>query len=308
MQQPQQGMQQPQQGMQPQQGYQQPQQGYSPSPQMQQPQQGMQQFPQQGMQPQQGYSPQVPQQQLGPVKVDKGSVTIKLKQAKDLKAADSNGKSDPYVQINHGGKKWKSKVIKKTLTPVWNENYSIEMKDIDQNTTILLELFDKDNIGKDDPLGQIAIPVCGVTSGVELTKWYKLEKTTKGEIEVGLLTNFTLAAKSTTPTTMPIQQPIYNPNQPMQQQPIYNPQQPMQQQPMYNPNQPMQQPMYNPQQPMQQQPMYNPQQPMMQNSPMMQHNPNQPMMQQQPMMTNSPHQPVMTNFPHHDPTTSRFGG
>ena len=33
-------------------------------------------------------------------------------------AADTNGKSDPYVKIYFQGKKWKSKIKEKTLEPV----------------------------------------------------------------------------------------------------------------------------------------------------------------------------------------------
>ena len=40
-----------------------------------------------------------------------------------LRAADLNGKSDPYVVIKVGGFEFKSQTIKKTLNPEWNETF-----------------------------------------------------------------------------------------------------------------------------------------------------------------------------------------
>ena len=57
---------------------------------------------------------------------DTGVLKILLKHAKGLRAADLNGKSDPYVIFKGDGKKAKSKVQPKTLDPEWNE--MIELK------------------------------------------------------------------------------------------------------------------------------------------------------------------------------------
>ena len=47
---------------------------------------------------------------------------IFIKKANDLIAQDSCGTSDPYVTVQCGNLKPKrSKTIKKTLNPVWNE-------------------------------------------------------------------------------------------------------------------------------------------------------------------------------------------
>lgn len=37
------------------------------------------------------------------------------------------GKSDPYIIINIGSSTFKSRVIKDTLNPTWNEMYEVEM-------------------------------------------------------------------------------------------------------------------------------------------------------------------------------------
>ena len=40
-----------------------------------------------------------------------------------LLAADSNGLADPYAKLRVGGVKKTSRVIKKTLEPVWEESF-----------------------------------------------------------------------------------------------------------------------------------------------------------------------------------------
>jgi len=49
------------------------------------------------------------------------SVSIRIIAARDLVAADRNGKSDPYVKCKVGKHKGKTSVIKKNLNPEWNE-------------------------------------------------------------------------------------------------------------------------------------------------------------------------------------------
>lgn len=58
-----------------------------------------------------------------------GPVTIEvtLFEARNLKAADWNGTSDPYVSVKYGNLKQRSKVIYKTLTPQWNQ--TLEFKE-----------------------------------------------------------------------------------------------------------------------------------------------------------------------------------
>lgn len=76
------------------------------------------------------------------------SLIINIKNATNLKAADSNGFSDPYtkVEVNYGTKKvsYKTKIIKKTLNPEWNETFVVPNftnEDL-SNTSIKFVIFD----------------------------------------------------------------------------------------------------------------------------------------------------------------------
>jgi Ca2+-dependent lipid-binding protein len=116
---------------------------------------------------------------------------INVLKAKNLMSADSGGTSDPYVRIHVGieianGKK--TKVIKKTLNPEWNEHFEIQIREKQRKDMITIEVFDKDVIGKDDSLGKISIALetlaLKYTPSEELlTKWHAFDA------EEGILNN-----------------------------------------------------------------------------------------------------------------------
>ena len=80
---------------------------------------------------------------------------VKVIEAEDVIAADRGGTSDPYAVVEFRGIQKKTKVIKKSLTPKWNETFQFE---IGKPAGILtIDLFDHDVslFGKHDFLGQV---------------------------------------------------------------------------------------------------------------------------------------------------------
>lgn len=58
-----------------------------------------------------------------------GTLRVKVLDAADLPSADRNGFSDPFCKFVLGDKEvFKTKVQKKTLHPVWNEEFVTEIK------------------------------------------------------------------------------------------------------------------------------------------------------------------------------------
>ncbi|KAI9778700.1 MAG: hypothetical protein M1839_007931 [Geoglossum umbratile] len=55
-----------------------------------------------------------------------GTLRVSIRDGQDLPAADRSGKSDPYCKFELNGKDvYKTKTIKKTLNPVWNEDFEV---------------------------------------------------------------------------------------------------------------------------------------------------------------------------------------
>ena len=94
----------------------------------------------------------------------RGVLVIKLHSANGLKAADWNGKSDPYVVLTFGRERVRSKTIPKTLNPVWEETIELGTHTLSTviNTPLQINIFDEDNgrrvrelwSNTDDPLGE----------------------------------------------------------------------------------------------------------------------------------------------------------
>ena len=73
-------------------------------------------------------------------------VEVHLRYAHGLRAADKNGMSDPYVVAMLGKVKRKSKVVKKTLEPVWDEVLTLDGVDEDvlRGSKLRLKCYDMD--------------------------------------------------------------------------------------------------------------------------------------------------------------------
>ncbi|GJN37587.1 hypothetical protein PR202_gb26560 [Eleusine coracana subsp. coracana] len=59
-------------------------------------------------------------------KIEAGWIELVVIEARDLVAADLRGTSDPYVRVQYGNKKKRTKVVYKTLTPQWNQTFEFQ--------------------------------------------------------------------------------------------------------------------------------------------------------------------------------------
>ena len=85
-----------------------------------------------------------------------GHLDLDIISANNLLSADSNGKSDPFIRAYINDEEdsfYKTKTIKKTLDPTWNEKTSLEITNR-VNTVITFRVADWDfGAGQDDKLG-----------------------------------------------------------------------------------------------------------------------------------------------------------
>ena len=113
---------------------------------------------------------------------------VRLHKGVGLKGADMNGKSDPYVIVSSGKQEKKSRIVKKTLDPVWNEEmeFTGTLQEF-LSHGLMLKVFDYDSplkLSKHDPLGDVNVTL-------DVLKWddtheYEEELPTQGSIQFGV--------------------------------------------------------------------------------------------------------------------------
>ncbi|XP_043815138.1 C2 and GRAM domain-containing protein At1g03370 isoform X3 [Manihot esculenta] len=119
---------------------------------------------------------------------------IRVMEARNLPATDSNGLSDTYVKVQLGKQKFKTKVVKKNLNPNWGEEFSLRVEDM--NEEVLISVLDEDKYFNDDFVGQLKVPVSLIFDADNKslgTAWYALQPKNKkskikdcGEILLGI--------------------------------------------------------------------------------------------------------------------------
>eukprot|EP00961_Rhodomonas_salina_P258636 3495138-Rhodomonas_salina.2 len=78
--------------------------------------------------------------------------------ARHLPKVDLVGKCDGYCLIKYGGKVQRTKTVKNSYSPDWEETFSFDAPaDGDAPGTLSVTLMDWDRLGKDDRVGEIVL-------------------------------------------------------------------------------------------------------------------------------------------------------
>ncbi|KAG8883133.1 hypothetical protein FRB98_003307 [Tulasnella sp. 332] len=128
-----------------------------------------------------------------------GTLRVDLLDGKELPAADRSGKSDPFVVFTlNEAKVYKSQPIKKTLTPVWNENFTVQVPSR-VAAAFSVEVFDWNQFEQAKSLGQGVIDLAALDpfSAKEVVVPLSLPSSgQKGTIRVRLVFQPEIIAKS----------------------------------------------------------------------------------------------------------------
>ncbi|XP_011057575.1 PREDICTED: multiple C2 and transmembrane domain-containing protein 1 isoform X6 [Acromyrmex echinatior] len=103
-------------------------------------------------------------------------VTIVLVEAKNLLPMDIDGLSDPYVKFRLGTEKYKSKVVNKTLNPIWLEQFDLHLyEDPYLGQELEVTVWDRDRSHQDDLMGKTMIDLATLERETTHRLWRELE-------------------------------------------------------------------------------------------------------------------------------------
>ncbi|KAI4873280.1 hypothetical protein NFI96_005800 [Prochilodus magdalenae] len=113
------------------------------------------------------------------------TLTVKILKGQDLPAKDFSGTSDPFVKIyllpdkKH---KLETKVKRKNLNPHWNETFLFEGFPYEKvvQRTLYLQVLDYDRFSRNDPIGEVSIPLNKIDLANMQTFWKELKPCSDG--------------------------------------------------------------------------------------------------------------------------------
>ena len=113
-----------------------------------------------------------------------GLLRLHLKRGVGLKAADKSGASDPYVVCSCGkAASKKSKVLKKTLNPVWDETLTLAQQSLGDVLAagLTLKVMNHDMLSSDNELGEVKVSLEPLRTG--MTHEFAEVLLTQGKLE-----------------------------------------------------------------------------------------------------------------------------
>ena len=111
------------------------------------------------------------------VRPETGTLHVRLERGSGLKAADWNGKSDPYVKLSLGGVHHQSRVVEKSLEPAWEQSFAFNggLKAL-TDEALQLKVMDRDALSFDDHLGDASVDLRSLRSSREAAAQVQLSK------------------------------------------------------------------------------------------------------------------------------------
>ncbi|CAM0946268.1 unnamed protein product [Alopecurus aequalis] len=115
--------------------------------------------------------PPEPAQRSAPMRL-----CVHVVEARGLSAIYLNGSSDPYVRLQLGRRRAKTTVVKRSLCPIWDEEFGFLVADVAED--LVVSVLNEDRYFSTDFLGRIRVPLSAIleTEDHSLgTAWYQLQ-------------------------------------------------------------------------------------------------------------------------------------
>ena len=94
-----------------------------------------------------------------------------------------SGQSDPYIVVSIGARRFKTKVIKKTVNPVYGEIWETEVE-IVKSESLHISVWDQDHSKEDDFMGEVRVPLRSLVERGETLRWLDLDEATSGQVKI----------------------------------------------------------------------------------------------------------------------------
>ncbi|XP_012440294.1 synaptotagmin-5 [Gossypium raimondii] len=109
-----------------------------------------------------------------------GWIELVLIEARDLVAADLRGTSDPYVRVQYGNLKRRTKVMYKTLNPKWHQTLEFP----DNGNPLELHVKDHNAVLPTSSIGDCVVEYQRLPPNQMADKWIPLQGVKRGEIHI----------------------------------------------------------------------------------------------------------------------------
>ncbi|ODM95301.1 Intersectin-2 [Orchesella cincta] len=118
----------------------------------------------------------------------KGKLKVVVGSGKSLANRDPNGKSDPYCEVSLGSEIKRTRVIRATLNPKWNDSMQFSVKDLHEDI-LCVTVYDRDYFAPNQFLGRTEVSISKIMEEsrnrkTPLIKRLPLHEVEKGEIVI----------------------------------------------------------------------------------------------------------------------------